>query len=216
MGIWIIIQTKTSKIIEDVWGEPNGEDQIVSLKRDAAETDNGPEARVQWKNEVMLWMIEAQFSINSLKDSTENEDIKTLLHLFPPKEYQQEGSEKIKARIFQQATTWNNNGVMGGQKIIDAISFLRKEKETNTLFTNKLDDLIKMFISEVNKKLPKKCEDCNAIYTDRYTNKPTIKCFLCNIGRHDCQKDQVDNNKSWMDMYMWRMQDFIEERQLHR
>ena len=61
-------------------------------------------------------MIEAQFSINSLKDSIENENIKTLLLLFSPEEYQQEGSEKIKARFFQQATTWNNNGVMGGQK----------------------------------------------------------------------------------------------------
>ena len=59
-----------------------------------------------------------------------------------------------------------------------------------------------MFISEVNKKLPKKCEDCNVIYTDPHTNKPITKCFLCNIGRHNFQKDQTDNNKSgWTWIY---------------
>ena len=53
-----IEKDEDTEIIEDEWGEPYGEDEIVSLKRDAAETD-GPEARVQWENEVLLRMIEA-------------------------------------------------------------------------------------------------------------------------------------------------------------
>ena len=94
-----IEKDKDTETIENEWGEPYEEDEIVSLEQDAAETE-GPVARAQWENEVMLWMIEAQFSIYSLKESTENEDIKTLLNLFPPKEYQQGGSEKINAKIF--------------------------------------------------------------------------------------------------------------------
>ena len=186
---------KDTETIENEWGEPYEEDEITSLEPDTAEME-GPVTEAQLENEVVLWIIEAQYSIYSLKESTDNEDIKTLLNLFPPKEYQQEGSKKIKIRIFQQVTTWDDNGVMGSQKIIDAINFLRNEKERNIRATSKIEDLIKMFISEVNKKLPKKCEDCNAIYTDRYTNKPTIKCFLCDIGRHGCQEDLADNNRA--------------------
>ena len=44
---------------------------------------------------------------------------------------------------------------MGGQKNVDALSFLRNEKDTNTLVIKKLDDLIKLFILEVNKKTSK-------------------------------------------------------------
>merc|ERR1712236_181800 len=100
----------------------------MGLEPDTAEME-GPVTGAQLKNEVVLWIIEAQYSIYSLKDSTDNEDIKTLLNLFPPKEYQQEGSKKIKIRIFQQVKTWDDDGVRGSQKIIDAINFLRNEKK---------------------------------------------------------------------------------------
>ena len=84
---------KDTETIENKWGEPYEEDEITSLEPDTAEME-GPVTRAQLENEVVLWIIEAQYSIYSLKESTDNEDIKTPLNLFPPKEYQQEGSEK--------------------------------------------------------------------------------------------------------------------------
>ena len=64
------------------------------MEPDIAEME-GPVTGAQLENEVVLWIIEAQYSIYSLKESTDNEDIKTIIKLFPHKEYQQEGSEKI-------------------------------------------------------------------------------------------------------------------------
>ena len=64
---------------------------------------------------------------------------------------------------------------MGDQKIVDAISFLGKEKRTNILATNNLDELAKLFILEVNKKLLKKCKDCKQLYTDLYTKHSNYK-----------------------------------------
>ena len=68
---------------------------------------------------------------------------------------------------------------MGDQNIVDAINFLGKEKRTNTLTTNNLDELNILFLLEVNKKLPKKCEVCKGLYTDLYTNNPIAKYFIC-------------------------------------
>ena len=61
---------------------------------------------------------------------------------------------------------------MGDQKIVDAINFLGKEKRTNTLTTNNFDELIILFISEVNKKLPKNARTAKN-YIQIYT--PTIR-----------------------------------------
>ena len=100
-----------------------------------------------------MWNIEAQYAINLLKTNTDDDDIKTLIGFFNPIEYQSEGNEKIKSRIFATVTTWNNNEGKGIQKIADAINFLKKNsKKQDTLVTNLLDDLIRIFISEVNKK----------------------------------------------------------------
>ena len=100
--------------IEDEWGE----EEVISVEQ---VTVNEPVSRMQWENETLLWIIDAQFSINLLMNNTDNEDINKLLHFFPPREYRLEGSEKIKARISRQATIWKNNGGMGDQKIVDAI-----------------------------------------------------------------------------------------------
>ena len=67
---------------EDEWGE----EEIISMEQVTAET-NEPVSRIQWENETLLWIIDAQFSINLLIDNTDNEDIKTLLRFFPPKVY---------------------------------------------------------------------------------------------------------------------------------
>ena len=85
--------------------------------------------------------------------NTDNEDIRTLLRCFPPKEYRLEGSEKIKTRISQQTTIWKDNGGMGDKKIVDAICFFRKEDRSNILANNNSDELAKLLISEINKKL---------------------------------------------------------------
>ena len=63
------------------------------------------------------------------------------------------------------------------------------------------------------------------IYTDLYTNDPIIKCFICNISKHDCRKDQSDNSKfgwSWIcgecrislkeDEYMDRLKDDLSKK----
>ena len=92
--------------IEDEW-----EGEVISVE------NSEPVSRLQWKNETLLWIIEAQFSINQLMSITDNEDIRTLLRCFPPKEYRLEGSEKIKTRITQQITIWKNNVIWVTRKL---------------------------------------------------------------------------------------------------
>ena len=48
------------------------------MEQVTAET-NEPVSRIQWENETLLWIIDAQFSINLLIDNTDNDDIKTIL-----------------------------------------------------------------------------------------------------------------------------------------
>ena len=59
----------------------SGPQTIISLEQDTAET-NEPETRIQWKNEILLCIIDAQFSINSLKENTDNDDIKIFIMSF--------------------------------------------------------------------------------------------------------------------------------------
>ena len=131
-----------------------------------------PVSSLQWKNETLLWVIEAQFGINQLIHITDNEDIRTLLRCFPPKEYRLEGSEKAKTRIAQQIKNWKDNGGMGDKKIVDAINFLGKVDRSSILANYNSDELVKLLISEIIKRLPTKCEDCKQLYTEFYTSNP--------------------------------------------
>ena len=100
-----------------------------------------PITSLRWKEETLLWIIEAQYSINQLISITDNEDIRTLLRCFPPKEYRLEGSEKAKTRIAQQIKNWKDNGGMGDKKIVDAISFSGRVDRSNILANNNSDEL---------------------------------------------------------------------------
>ena len=57
----------------------------------------------------------------------------------------------------------------GNEKLKEAIEFLRKtNKSGNSIITNKTDELIKILMTEMDKRLPRKCNDCHEIYTDNY------------------------------------------------
>ena len=65
------------------------------MEQVTAET-NEPVSRIQWENETLLWIIDAQFSINLLIDNTDNEDIKTLLSFSLQKNIDRKGVKKLK------------------------------------------------------------------------------------------------------------------------
>ena len=131
---------------------------------DVSAENNEPITSPRWKEETLLWIIEAQYSINKLISVTDNEDIKTLLRCFHPKEYRLEGSEKARTNITQQMKNWKDNGGMGEKKIVDAISFLGKVDRSNILDNYKSDELVTLLISEIIKRLPTKCVDCKNFY----------------------------------------------------
>ena len=88
------------------------------------------------------------------------------------------------------------NNKKGNEKLKEAIEFLRKNnKSGNSIITNKTD-LIKIIITEIEKRLPRKCNDCHEMYTDNYSDTPKIKCFMCNIGRHNCHNSESEMDKA--------------------
>ena len=42
-------------------------------------------------------------------------------------------------------------------------------------------------MTEMDKRLPRKCNDCHEMYTNNYSDTPKLKCFMYNIGQRNCQ-----------------------------
>ena len=172
------------------------EEEMVAGEHEGTTVTEGDDTEELEDVDESLWGIEAKWEIAQIKAYTTDEDIHTLFDLFDIDTYQREGGNEIGSKISKYVTTVNKVDGKGTESVIKAIKFLRKNNGLgNTIVTNKKDDLIKLFITEVDKRLPRNCEECDETYADNLTNIPVVKCFTCNIGHHGCNNIEVDIDK---------------------
>ena len=106
-----------------------------------------------------------------------------MIECFDVDTYQRDGglvtTENIKKYI--------KEGNQGKESIIQAIKLLKKtHKEMEYLPINELAIIL---TSEIDKRMPKKCSECNEYYSDKLTENQKLQCITCNIGHHGCNKE---------------------------
>ena len=139
-----------------------------------------------------VWEILAKAVKVELKEHIKNKEIQDLIECFDVDTYQRDGglvtTEKIKEYI--------EEGNQGKESIIQTIKLLMKtHKEIEYL---SIDELVIILINEIDKRMPKKCRDCNEYYTDKLTEIQKLECITCNIGHHGCNEEShVTKIKGW-------------------
>ena len=58
--------------------------------------------------------------------------------------------------------------------------------------TNKnTEELIEVLMYNICKRMPIVCEECADIYCDKISNKPNVQCYICKLGKPECQEQSL-------------------------
>merc|ERR1711913_267140 len=109
-----------------------------------------------------------------------------LIECFDAKEYRNEGGHNIKENLIKRLKPLKN----GKQTLINANIFLNQNKEeVECCMTKKnTEELIEVLMYNICKRMPIVCEECADIYCDKISNKPSVRCYICKLGKHECQE----------------------------
>ena len=172
------------------------EEEMIAGEHEGITITEDDNEKLDEVDDDSLWGIEAKWEIAQIKAYTVDEDIHTLMDFFDIDSYQKEGGNEISSKISKYVNILNKVDEKGMESVTKAIKFLRKNNGLgNTIVTKNIDDMIKLFITEVDKRLPRNCEECGITYADKLTNTPIVKCFTCNIGHHGCNNIEIDLDK---------------------
>ena len=139
------------------------------------------------KNDVIKFA--EKFEKENLIKQTKVSEICGLFECFDANEYKNEGGYKIKEIFIKCLKPLRNKK----QTLIKAIIFLNQNKEDVECYvTNKnIEELIEILMYNIYKRMPMVCEECANIYCDKINNNPNVRCYICKLGKHECQEQSL-------------------------
>ena len=130
-----------------------------------------------------------KYEKENLIKQTKDLEICRLIECFDAKEYRNEGGYNIKENLIKCLKPLKNRK----QTLINAIIFLNQNKEEVECCMSKknTEELIEVLMYNICKRMPIVCEECANIYCDKISNKPNVRCYICKLGKHECQEQSL-------------------------
>ena len=125
----------------------------------------------------------ASLVIAQLEDKTENIHKRELIKCFDVK-----GADKKNKKIeksVENIKTCTQTWIEKKNYIILAINFIGEGENGDKLRTLKFDELVAYLVFIINTRMPKKCKEW---YKNEMGTGPQMRCMLCNVGLHSCNK----------------------------
>ena len=156
-------------------------DEYKEMQRRSRELLNDVEQIKQ-----IVWENQSNLAISHLVKKTENIHIRDLIKCFDvigaDKKYN--NFEKSVENIKTCTQTWTEKE----NYIIEAINFVGEGENGDKLRTLNFDELVAYLVFIINTRMPKKCKECEEWYRNEMGTEPQMRCMLCNIGLHSCNK----------------------------
>ena len=121
-------------------------------------------------------------------NKTNNPIIKRILKCFDINDYRKRGGGETKDRIYKSLESLSNRRDRK-EEIKNTMKAISSNDEnhdnTNSMSTH---DLVELLMYKINKKMPRKCEECTKYYNEPINplKWPSIKCDTCYVSGHMC------------------------------
>ena len=136
------------------------------------------------------WTIEAYVSYTEMESSTNNKEIKEIIKCMDMEEMYQKKYHKTKKNIVDYLKAFNQEEKE--QIISEVIEYINDEGLPANWKIQKSESQIANIIVALRNRMPNWCTGCNDWYSIKKEDKPRLNCMMCNVGRHECDK----NNES--------------------
>ena len=136
----------------------NGEDED-----DNDDNDEDDDGNISWVFNVHDLDQLAQAKLDSMLKKIANPNIKSILKCFDINDYKKRGGGETKDWIHRTIESWSNRR----DEIKNTIKAISRNEEKLDV-TKSMDtyDLIDLLMYKMNKKMPRKCEECTKYYNE--------------------------------------------------
>ena len=182
-------ENEVTEVIEDI--EATEEEERSPKSKKKKRENKGEKHNLRPEDvEVDKWTIEAYLSYTCLESSADDKNIKEIIKCMEIEEIYLKKYQKTKKNIVDYLTSFSQEDKE--QILSGAIEFINDEGLPANFMTQKSESQIINLIVALRNMMPNWCTGCKDWYSVKRGDKPKLRCMLCNVGRHECDK----NNES--------------------